>query len=537
MTQVKIQTAEVLLSQTMRAILVFVVLVVGPSLAQHSNMPSYTRELTGNETDEERLFRFLFQGYKERRLVTPLRNRSEPITVVFSAHLLGLAKVNEKEQSIKTHLWIKEEWYNPFLMWNPEEFGNITEIIVPANMIWVPDIILYNNADDKDEGVNLFNTKVIIAFNGNNTWRSPAIYNTMCVLDVKYFPFDEQTCDLVFASWTRDISKLNLVTTSDTVPRSRRDSKLFQENEEWRVMFAKMKRYEVIFDWSEIPVADVTISVRLQRRTYYYVMNLILPCTLIACTIFLEFILPAESGERVGLGITILLSMAVFQELTSEKLPSSSEHFPLLAMYYSVSIMEIGTALAATCIILNFYHRKTKMPPWFRKVVLVWLAPMVKCKPRYTTREILDAQNEESVMKMIAINKNSDIKRNEVFEFDRDSIEFDMDLLESNNQCRANQKDQLAPNGSVAANGSPRRRQRGGQDEDDVSVDHKPSDPIMVHQMQLSDRLNEEIRRKEWQDAAQVLDRVLLVVSIVIGSTSAAAIFLQSPRIRELLTP
>lgn len=68
----------------------------------------------------------------------------------------------------------------------------------------------------------------------------------------------------------------------------------------------------------------------LQRRTYYYVMSLILPCTLIACTIFLEFILPAESGERVGLGITILLSMAVFQELTSEKLPSSSEHFPLL---------------------------------------------------------------------------------------------------------------------------------------------------------------------------------------------------------------
>ena len=80
----------------------------------------------------------------------------------------------------------------------------------------------------------------------------------------------------------------------------------------------------------DLPVADLTITMLLRRRTYYYVMSLILPCTLIACTIFLEFILPAESGERVGLGITILLSMAVFQELTSEKLPSSSEHFPLL---------------------------------------------------------------------------------------------------------------------------------------------------------------------------------------------------------------
>ena len=89
-------------------------------------------------------------------------------------------------------------------------------------------------------------------------------------------------------------------------------------------------------DCCELPVPAVTISIRMNRRTYYYVMNLILPCTLIACTIFLGFILPAESGERVGLGITILLSMAVFQELTSEKLPSSSEHFPLLGELFSL---------------------------------------------------------------------------------------------------------------------------------------------------------------------------------------------------------
>lgn len=89
-------------------------------------------------------------------------------------------------------------------------------------------------------------------------------------------------------------------------------------------------------DCCDLPVADLTITMLLRRRTYYYVMSLILPCTLIACTIFLEFILPAESGERVGLGITILLSMAVFQELTSEKLPSSSEHFPLLGKNHAV---------------------------------------------------------------------------------------------------------------------------------------------------------------------------------------------------------
>jgi len=46
--------------------------------------------------------------------------------------------------------------------------------------------------------------------------------------------------------------------------------------------------------------------------------------------IFLVFVLPAKSGERISLGITVMLSMAIFQELSSEKLPSSSDNYPLL---------------------------------------------------------------------------------------------------------------------------------------------------------------------------------------------------------------
>lgn len=62
-------------------------------------------------------------------------------------------------------------------------------------------------------------------------------------------------------------------------------------------------------------------------------MNLVVPCALIACMIFLVFVLPAKSGERISLGITVMLSMAIFQELSSEKLPSSSDNYPLLGKY------------------------------------------------------------------------------------------------------------------------------------------------------------------------------------------------------------
>ena len=43
------------------------------------------------------------------------------------------------------------------------------------------------------------------------------------------------------------------------------------------------------------------------RRTLYYFFNLIVPCLLIASMAVLGFTLPPDSGEKLSLGVTILL--------------------------------------------------------------------------------------------------------------------------------------------------------------------------------------------------------------------------------------
>ena len=51
---------------------------------------------------------------------------------------------NLKNQIMTTNLWVEQFWRDYKLMWNPEEYGGVTSLHVPADHIWRPDIVLYN---------------------------------------------------------------------------------------------------------------------------------------------------------------------------------------------------------------------------------------------------------------------------------------------------------------------------------------------------------------------------------------------------------
>ena len=53
----------------------------------------------------------------------------------------------------------------------------------------------------------------------------------------------------------------------------------------------------------------------LQRKPLYYIHNLVIPCILQMVIILSTFFLPLESGERIGVVITIILVFAVYLQV------------------------------------------------------------------------------------------------------------------------------------------------------------------------------------------------------------------------------
>lgn len=51
-----------------------------------------------------------------------------------------------------------------------------------------------NNFSADGEYVVTTLTKAILTYTGKVLWNPPAIFKSSCEIDVRYFPFDQQTC-------------------------------------------------------------------------------------------------------------------------------------------------------------------------------------------------------------------------------------------------------------------------------------------------------------------------------------------------------
>jgi nicotinic acetylcholine receptor alpha-7 len=50
----------------------------------------------------------------------------------------------------------------------------------------------------------VINTNVIVTSTGEVVWLSHGIFRSSCDINVEYFPFDVQSCNMKWASWTYD---------------------------------------------------------------------------------------------------------------------------------------------------------------------------------------------------------------------------------------------------------------------------------------------------------------------------------------------
>jgi nicotinic acetylcholine receptor len=122
------------------------------------------------------------------------------------------------------------------------------------------------------------------------------------------------------------------------------------------------------------PIITITFFIDLKRKTLFYTFNLIIPCVCLCFLVSLTFYLPSQSGEKVSLCISILLSLTFFVLLLYDLIPATSMVVPLIGKYILFTIVLVTFSIVCTVVILNVNSRSTRfngyMPYWAKKVFL-----------------------------------------------------------------------------------------------------------------------------------------------------------------------
>uniref|UniRef100_A0A8C4VMC8 Cholinergic receptor nicotinic alpha 6 subunit n=1 Tax=Gopherus evgoodei TaxID=1825980 RepID=A0A8C4VMC8_9SAUR len=452
---------------------------------------------------EERLFQKLFSHYNH--FIRPVENVSDPVTVHFEVAITQLANVDEVNQIMETNLWLRHIWNDYKLRWDPMEYGGIEFVRVPADKIWKPDIVLYNNAvgDFQVES----KTKALLKYDGMITWTPPAIFKSSCPMDITFFPFDHQNCSLKFGSWTYDKAKIDLLIIGSKV-----DMNDLWENNEWEIVDASGYKHDIKYNCCEEIYTDITYSFYIRRLPMFYTINLIIPCLFISFLTLLVFYLPSDCGEKVTLCISVLLSLTVFLLVITETIPSTSLVIPLVGEYLLFTMIFVTLSIVITVFVLNIHYRTPTthtMPKWVRSVFLKLLPKvLMMTRPLEPHKETSSKKSKKGLA-----NKSSKMKQY-----------GDIKLYKEQRCCHCDKVNELVTGKRRL---SPQPMKWGVEHvEYSAEVGEVISNVQFIAENMRSQNETKEVE-DDWKYVAMVIDRVFLWVFIVLCVFGTGGLFLQ----------
>ncbi|KAL7853653.1 hypothetical protein AOLI_G00204970 [Acnodon oligacanthus] len=393
-----------------------------------------------------KLMKDLFANYTSA--LRPVEDTDNIINVTLQITLSQIIDMDERNQILTTYLWIRQVWFDAYLTWNKADYDGLDTIRIPSSYVWRPDIVLYNNADDQFS--SSMETNVVISYDGHITWDQPAITKSSCKVDVSFFPFDAQQCRLTFGSWTHNGNQMDILNGMDSA-----DLADFVENVEWEVLGMPAKKNIILYGCCSDPYPDITYTLQLKRRASFYIFNLLIPCMMISFLAPLGFYLPADSGEKVSLGVTVLLALTVFQLLVAESMPPS-ENVPLIGKYYIATMTMITASTALTIFIMNIHHcgpEARPVPEWARRFILHYLARI--CFVYEVGESCLSVQTEKTAKRGASWTVNGQTGREELALKTRNTVASEagdsQKLKDHKEEVEDDLSSALSPEANVAA--------------------------------------------------------------------------------------
>ena len=317
--------------------------------------------------DAQNLHTTLMTNYTKE--IRPSLDQTHPTLVQVAFYLASIIEFEEKTNKFVFSGAFQLIWQDHRMMWNKDDYGGADDILIPHSKVWIPDLGLIN-PHSAYHLLSSSETKVRYSNDGVAFWRPADVFTVTCAADVSYYPFDTQVCQGVFGPVFHHTQEVYIT------PQSEIDRSVFIPSGIWTLKTANLSS-EIN---EEIAHKFIAVSLTLQRQSKFYVITLVMPILIVGLSNVLVFLIPPDSGERIGFSVTILLAMTVFMTIVSDVLPTNSlpdVSYLCISIFIDLCVSAMLTGLAITS--TRLHQRVDKnIPKWLKRLTVSCLCDCYK---------------------------------------------------------------------------------------------------------------------------------------------------------------
>ncbi|CAG2202757.1 unnamed protein product [Mytilus edulis] len=252
-----------------------------------------------------------------------------------------------------------QEWEDERLKWDPLDHDDADFYFALDTEIWKPELFVDNSLSDVSI-LNDQNLQFRVEKTGLVEWELPRIFVVHCDVDIRFFPFDKQSCLVELTSWAYSVDELVVTALYEEVQYEE-----LRTNGEWTIESSQVETRnftEVKPGGTERSYSVIDFIIIIKRNPSHYISSTILPILATSMLSILVFILPVDSGEKVGYTLTVLLAEAVLLTLVQDSMPSSSKNVSYLSVYLAMTLVLGVLCVILTVLVIRVHHRSPNIP-------------------------------------------------------------------------------------------------------------------------------------------------------------------------------
>ncbi|ODN03049.1 Neuronal acetylcholine receptor subunit beta-3, partial [Orchesella cincta] len=311
-------------------------------------------------------------------------------------------------------------WDDEHVKWNPEDYGNLTDLQFASSELWKPDFGVLNNYDESEMD-HFGNCLLITSFDSLIWWIPPTKFIVGCATDYYLWPYDKQRCHVWVSSWAHNIEEIDII-----VPENHTYVIRFTCIREWKIIFSSVTptNYSANND-TYFSSVYVTIVVDIQRKWSSHTAAITIVGLGIAAAILVSFWLDPFANERIPLTLVVILINSIYLQYMHKIIPSNGNSVPLAVRFFSDSLVMVTFGLAWTVFIRYIAKTKRISPVPLPAALQTFLnspAGTILClNLRPTTKAQIQRKNTE--------NSEDDGDVSELVEEDNNSVQEDWEWL------------------------------------------------------------------------------------------------------------